>query len=220
MIAELKLELEANFQEADVGVECDMPLTLVRRPRPATVQHKEILDQVGPELEDIAKDSIDELNSDVADWKTKPLFKSDVHVGKRVWRIKVYVDKRTRAGKVYNWVDKGTGERGGGKAYDIFPKEPDGLLSFDVPYEPKTDPKIVPGVAPPDFGVVNPGPEGHLALTHVRAPGIRPRNFTAELFARMSDRKNTDGLKMRIDAAIKRGIYRIGKSKVRSYTRR
>ena len=201
-------------------VERDMPLRLVRRPRPATVQHKEILDQVGPELEDIAEDSIKELQSDVADWKTKPLFKSKVHVGKRVWRIKVYVDRRTRAGKIYTWVDKGTGERGGGKAYDIFPKNPNGLLSFDVPYKPKSSPKVVPGALSPNFGNVNPGPEAHLRLGHVHAKGIRPRNFTEELRVRLKDRKNTKGLKMRIDAAIKRGIYRIGRGKVRVYTRR
>ena len=195
-----------------------MPLKLVRRPRPPTVQHQEILDQVGPELESIVSDSIDELKDDIADWSTQPEFKFKIHVGKRVWRIKVYVDRRTRAGKIYNWVDKGTGERGGGKAYDIYPKNSP-VLSFDVPYAPKSEPKIVPGMSMPDFGLVNPGPPGHLALTHVTAKGIRPRNFTLELMKRLSNRKNKDGLKMRIDAAIKRGIYRIGRSRVRSYTR-
>jgi hypothetical protein len=196
-----------------------MPLKLVRRPRPSTVQHQEILDQVGPELESIAEDSIQELEDDISDWDTQPVFKSKVHVGKRVWRIKVYVDRRTRAGKIYNWVDKGTGERGGGEPYDIYPKKAD-ALSFDVPYDPKTEPKLVPGLTPPNFGPVNPGPEAHLVLPIVNAKGIRPRNFTRELFARLSDRKNTDGLKMRIDSAIKRGIYRIGKQRVRPYTRR
>jgi len=201
-------------------VERDMPFTLVRRPKPSTVQHQEILDQVGPELEDIAEDSIKELQDDIADWRTKPVFKSKVHVGKRVWRIRVHVDRRTRAGKIFTWVDEGTGERGGGKAYDIFPKSPTGLLSFDVPYKPKSSPKVVPGALSPNFGNVNPGPEAHLRLSHVRAKGIRPRNFTEELRVRLKDRKNTKGLKMRIDAAIKRGLYRIGRSSVRVYTRR
>lgn len=214
----LKLEWAASFQAVDVG-EVDMPLRLVRRPRPATVQHQEILDQVKDELESIAEDNIEELESDVADWDTNPVFKSEIHVGKRVWRIKVYVDRRTRAGKIYTWVDKGTGERGGGEEYIITPKKKK-MLSFDVPYKPKTYPKSVGGTAPPDFGPVNPGPEGHLLLSHVHAKGIRPRNFTAELYERMRDRTNTDGLKMRIDAAIKRGIYRIGRSKVRAYRRR
>jgi len=197
-----------------------MPLKLVRKPRPSTVQHQEILDQVDEEMRSIAEDSIAELESDISDWETQPDFKSDVHVGKRVWRLKVYVDRRTKAGKIYTWVDKGTGERGGGEKYDIVPKKAP-LLSFDVPYQPKTEPKVVPGVSPPDFGPVNPGPEAHLALPIVQAPGIRPRNFTAELMARLKDRTNTDGMKMRIDAAIKRGIYRIGKEgRVRSYTRR
>jgi hypothetical protein len=154
-----------------------------------------------------------------ANFRSLAEFKSKVHVGKRVWRIQVYVDRRTRAGKIYTWVDLGTGERGGGEAYDIFPKNAP-VLSFHVPYVPKSEPKSVPGVTSPNFGPVNPGPEANLALTHVIAPGIRPRNFTEELRVRMKDRKNTDGLKMRIDAAIKRGIYRIGRSGVRSYTRR
>lgn len=196
-----------------------MPLKLIRRPRPATVQHQEVLDQVGPELESIAEDNIAELEEDIIDWETQPQFKSKIHVGKRVWRIQVYVDRRTRAGKIYTWVDKGTGERGGGKPYDIWPKNAP-LLSFDVPYAPKSEPKVVPGTPPPNYGPVNPGPPAHLALTHVLAKGIRPRNFTAELTARMKDRSNKDGFKMRIDAAIKRGLYRIGKSRVRSYTRR
>jgi hypothetical protein len=196
-----------------------MPLKLVRRPRPATVQHEEVLKQVRDEMAAIASDSTDELEENVADWENKPLFKTKVHVGKRVWRIEVKVDRRTRAGKIYTWVDEGTGERGGGEPYDIYPKNAD-MLSFDVPYTPLTEPKVVPGVAPPNYGPVNQGPEGHLVLPMVHAKGIRPRNFTAELVARMKDRKNKDGLKMRIDAAIKRGLYRIGKRRVRSYTRR
>ena len=214
----LKLEWAVNSQAVGV-VECDMPLILVRRPRPPTVQHKEIMDQVEDEFNDIAEDNIAELETDVADWEARPEFKFKVHMGKRVWRLKVYVDRRTRAGKIYTWVDKGTGERGGGKAYDIYPKKAD-ILSFHVPYKPKTLPKSVGGTAPPNYGPVNPGPEADLLLMHVHALGIRPRNFTAELKERMKDRTNTDGLKMRVDAAIKRGLYRIGRPKVRAYTRR
>lgn len=187
-----------------------MPLKLVRRPRPATVQHNEILKQVEAELKDIADDNIKELEKDVSDWDLKPEFKSKVHVGKRVWRIRINVDRRTRAGKIYTYVDLGTGERGGGEKYIITPKKAK-ALSFHVPYKPITEPKIVPGIPPPNYGPVNPGPDADLVLQRVEAKGIRPRNFTAELQARMKDRSNNQGFKRRIDKAIKRGLYRIGK---------
>ena len=188
-------------------------LNMLRRPRLSTVQHAEILAEVKPALEKLAADTVKELQKDISEWETQPEFRSEVKITKKQWKFAIKVDRRSKAGKIYTWVDRGTGERGddpSGRAYDIFPKYAD-VLSFDVPYVPKTEPYAVPGVPVIDYGAVNPGPEAHLALPMVHAPGIRPRHFTKYRVAILKDRSNNKGFKRTLDNAMKRGVRRIGK---------
>jgi len=185
-----------------------MPMTLIRRPRSPRRLHKEILDAVRGAYQALAKDIITTLENDIASWSEKPTFKSTVNVGTKRWFVSVRYDKTTRIGEIYGWVDKGTGERGGGQAYDIFPKQAD-ALRFTVPHQPKTVatdfgiPGIVFQNAPTEFETVNvEAIYGH--------KGIAPRNFTQSIKDYYGARTRPGGFRSVTEAAVKRGARRIG----------
>jgi len=185
-------------------------MTLVRRPRAARVQHNIILKEVRSYYNKLGNTMIKRLKKDVADWRLQPKFSKAVSVTRKKWSITIKCDRRTKAGKVYNWVDKGTGGKAGGSPYVIVPKRRGGVLSFDVPHIPKSVASAggfgLPGV------VMSPGKvtQKHVYAQKVVHPGITPRNFTLSLKNEMKERGRPGGFKSISDAAIKRGLRQLG----------
>lgn len=182
-----------------------MPMKLVRRPRSPKVLHDIVMSEVRSAWEGMGGDAIAQLQDDVKDWENQPEFKTKITMTSRRWTFEVKYDKRTRAGKIFKWVDEGTGERGNdpaGKAYDITPKNAQALV-FWHPVSAMTTPKIKP---------YNPATgEPKLRITqHVTAPGITARDFTEAIRLGLKRRDSAQGFKQITDKAIKRGARRIG----------
>jgi len=132
-------------------------------------------------------------------WTHKPKFKIETEIGVDLIRLTIVPDTNDLAGKIFQWVDKGTGKYGKrGSAYEIKPKRSNvkGLLTFRRNYYPKTAPVA-------QFG--GPGVKGGpwVSKKVVLHPGIEARRFTEVLLARM-----TPPLKRRIDNAIRRAQRR------------
>jgi hypothetical protein len=162
---------------------------------------KDIQDEVRKALNTLGDTSIKDLNEQIADWDEKPKFDKKVSIGTKVWTLQVKVDARTKAGKIYNWVDKGTGSRGGHKDYVIKPKKKNGMLRFSWPNKPKSMPNpTIPGFPQSDVvrGVVT---------KQVIHPGIYPRNYTNRMLAKLKANKS-GGFRYSIEAAIKRAMRR------------
>lgn len=184
-------------------------MKLVRKPRVRPIQ-RAVLDEVREEYNNMADDIIDELLHDVDDWKSKPKFTKQVTVSSRAWNILVKVDARTRMGKIWKWVNEGTGLHGPQhKAYPIYPKKAR-ALHFFVPHYPKTlptgpviGPRIVLAQGAAGQGEVFAAKVDRPGQTH---PGIRPRYFTESLLKILKSRSDRRGLKYRTDKAVKRGI--------------
>lgn len=188
-----------------------MPMTLVRRPRAARVQHEVILREVRTYYDRMGDDMIDRLQKDIATWDLQPKFRKKVSVSRKKWSITVAFDRRTKAGKVYNWVDKGTGKGAGGSAYDIRPKRKGGVLSFMVPHKPKSVASPISGYNVPGIVMASGNVQQENVITKkVTHPGITPRNFTLSLKNQMKDRNRPGGFKSVSDAAIKRGLRQLG----------
>jgi len=185
-----------------------MPMTLIRRPRSPRVLHGIILDEVRSAYNALADDIIDTLKHDIANWSLQPEFFKTVNVGRKLWFVSVRYDKDSHEGEVYGWVDVGTGERGGGKPYDIFPVLAD-VLHFTVPHFPKT--------VATDFGIPGivlqyeeAGMEDVITGAVIDHPGIWPRNFTQSVRDYYGARNRIGGFRSVSEAAIKRGARRIG----------
>jgi len=184
-----------------------MPMTLIRRPRSPRRLHKEILDEVRGAYQALAKDIMATLKNDVANWNEQPEFFSTVNVGTKRWFVSVRYNKETEIGQIYTWVDKGTGERGGGQAYDIYPVNAD-ALHFTVPHFPKT---VATGFGIP--GIVVQHAEATVSdvyTQHVTHPGIEPRNFTSSVRDYYGTRTRPGGFRSVTEAAVKRGARKIG----------
>lgn len=183
-------------------------MTLIRRPRSARVLHNIILDEVRSSYNGLADRIIVTLNTDIADWDEKPEFKKTVNVGRKRWFISIRYDKTTKIGQIYTWVDKGTGSRGGGKPYDIYPVEAD-YLHFTVPHFPKTVPT---GFGIPGIVMQQPNIEVTDVITGavLDHEGIWPRNFTKSVKDYYGARERIGGFRSTTEAAIKRGARKIG----------
>jgi len=195
-------------------------MKLVHKPRSGRRQHTEILTEVRGAYKVLGNYIIDRLNQDVVAWSHKPAFKLQVVVNTKRWMITVKVDRRTKSGKIWTWVDEGTGERGddpSGKAYDIYPKKKK-ALSFLVPHVPKTIPSVIkgldiPGIVMTEKGGLSAGEvesQNRVNTQHVHAPGIRPRHFSKSLVDEMKQ-KRPGSFKNVTEAAVKKGLRRIGK---------
>ena len=187
-----------------------MPLKLIRRPRYARVLHKIIRDEVREEYNNMALDMIERLKSDIVEWEKKPKFTFTVQVGEKRWGIWIHVDRKSPIGKIYRWVDEGTGQAAGhGGKYPIVPVHAD-ALAFGVPNQPKTEPSLVslrlPAVVLSDYGK-----QTTIYKKKVMHPGIRPRFFTQSLRDEMKAPTRRGGFRMRTEAAIKRAKRKIGK---------
>lgn len=186
-----------------------MPMSLIRRPRAARMLQAEIVGEVTKAYDVLADNIIKTLQKDIASWEHQPVFSKTVRIRARRWAIEVRFDSESEEGKIYKWVDKGTGTwLPGGDYYDIFPVNAD-FLEFTIPEATKsvvTDFGI-PGVvlqsasSEPDF----------IKTDHVSHPGIKPRNFTKSLMDYYKSRTRIGGFRSITESAIKRGNRKIGK---------
>ena len=177
-------------------------LKLIRRPRSAAYRKKAVQEELLKGLQTMADPAIERLKADVEEWTNQPEFKVKVGASGRQVSFSVSVDRRSLGGKLYGWVDQGTGERGnaGGQAYEIAPKaEGYPLGPFLVPHSPKTFPN------PEVSGFPSSEEPKWVAPWVVKAPGIHPRNFTATIIKEMRGRGAGTFANV-ADAAIKRGI--------------
>lgn len=189
-------------------------MKLVRKPRVRYVQEA-ILNAVRKEYEALADYIIEVLTNDIKQWKRKPTFIKEVSVTTRIWSIVIKVDMRTRMGKIWNWVNEGTGLHGPEqRAYPIYPVKAR-ALHFYVPHYPKTlgtgpiiGPRIVMSQGVAEQSEVFAAKVDKPGQTH---PGITPRHFTESLLKILKSRSDRRGLKMRTDKAVKKGVRAIKK---------
>ena len=169
---------------------------LIRKPKSSKRRTQLILEEVTVALNNFVPIVSKRLDEDVDEWDDKPKFNGKVYVSGKKWVLTMTTDKRTNAGKHYFWVDKGTGERGGGQAYEIVPKKEGGRLGpFMVPHSPIT----MPNPSIPNFPSSD---EPHMvAPFSVHAPGIYPRNFIKTAMTEFKPK-----FRLVVEAAIKRGL--------------
>jgi hypothetical protein len=187
-----------------------MPLTLTRRPRAARVISAGIRSEVREAYRKFCEDAIKILKRDIATWNTKPEFKYRVAAGEKIWYVSISVDKKTKAGRIYDYVDRGTGKNAGkGGLYPIYPRNTK-ALKFDVP----TPTKSTPGIAGIPGTVLASGisQQETVFSKKVMHPGIRPRNFTKSLKRVLNNREQVKGFRSVTEAAIKRGLRKNAKS--------
>lgn len=196
-----------------MGLKIDMPLTLIRRPRAPHVLHGIIKDEVRYAYHELGAELVSRLLRDIADWDGQPDFKYRVEVGNKRWMVSVSYDKESDMGKIYMWVDEGTAEAGGkGSKYPIVAVNAD-ALHFTTPNTPKTEPNVIGGMPGIVFssGVAT---FQDIYRKKVMHPGIRPRNFTKTLREEYNSRTRVGGFRSVTEAAIKRGIRKIGKNAI------
>lgn len=180
-------------------------MTLIARPISARRRQELVHKEVEKALAELSKKTVDILKKDVEKWVDKPDFKVDVKVGDKVWKFLIKVDKRTNIGKIYTWVDQGTGERGNIKKspYEIRAKNVK-ALSFTAPTMPKT----MPYPSQPNFP--KQGEPKQITTVSVIHPGIYPRNFTNTAKNFLKGR-HEGSFRNVIEAAVKRAYRKIEK---------
>lgn len=138
----------------------------------------------------------------VRGWSFEVRFIKSISVTRNLIAALVRPDARTKAGKIYTYVDKGTGLHGPRQQAYKIPKfvTPDSkLLKFRTNYQPKTKPVAKANAGP---GTATGGWVTKQQVTH---PGIEARKFSETYIERLSP-----SFKRRIDNAIRRAVRRRG----------
>lgn len=177
----------------------------LRRPRVKRRVQPAVLQEVQKSLQDLGRITNLKRDMEVSDWAHKPKFGYLTKVDERIWRITFYHDKNSEAGRIYNWVNYGTGSRGDdpqGKTYPIVPKRAK-ALRFNLPMKLKTFADS--GEVAPSFNA----PKMTVTTQLVKAPGIYPRHFSKELWELLQSRKS-GSIHNEVEAAIKRAFRRLG----------
>ena len=150
----------------------------------------------------------------MSDWEHRPRFWCRYAVGWKEWRVAFGFDGRTVAGRIYRWVDQGTGERhisGMGHSYVIVPKNAK-ALHFFTPTPTKTTPGIR-GIGPGIVMQYNATPE-EVFTKKVVHPGIQPRDFSRTLRDMLNQRNRPGGFRSVTDAAVKRAMRKLKSGRV------
>jgi hypothetical protein len=178
-------------------------LVLTRRTKAKRRHHALVQQEVEKGLNELSKVVKSKFDNTVQDWKDKPEFKPVVQVTQRRWRIYMLVSKKSMPGKIFGWVDQGTGLRGGGKEYEIRPKKAK-YLNFTVPHHPVTLPNPAIAGFPPT------GDPKTINAQVIMHPGIYPRNFTKTIMTWMKS-KEPGAFRSVIEASVKRAYRKISK---------
>ena len=145
----------------------------------------------GPMLNELRKvgrnDIRADFNATVATWVKKPKFEVHPSAAGNVLGISIRPDDMpiegysgdathddASPGRIWDWIDRGTGSEVGRKKYPIEVKDETKELCLPAFYTPKTTPKFVGS---------GPGGEGksHPSGKKVLHPGIKPRLWTEEI---------------------------------------
>lgn len=174
-----------------------MPMKLVHYVKSAQRKHRKVVAEVKQAYERLGQNSVAWLYEQIPGWQSDPKFKYKVTMTRNRWQLAVYYNTRTRAGKRFNWADKGTGLRGPyQQSYPVRPKKQKSL-KFTVPYNAKTPPS----------GPTNQLPAGVYYSGGIEAhPGIWPRRITAKLYALMKARRTPGSFNSTTEAAVRRGL--------------
>lgn len=188
-----------------------MPMILIRRPRSPRVLREIVRNEVRAEYHKISDEVITQLEKDVSDWEGQPEFRKRVEVGVvKKWLLRVSVNIDDKIGKIFKWVDGGTATYKLRDPYPIVPVNAD-ALHFFTPNFPKTLPGPTFRSRPlTNLGNVVGSEQKEVFSQGVMHPGIRPRNFTLSLQERFKGKKS-GSFHARTEAAIKRGLRKIGK---------
>lgn len=182
-------------------------MSLIRRPRTRIMRpviKRELVNAYQPFKTMIPADFRKELEG----WASFPEFKVKIKVTGKSYSVTVHVDRRTKMGKIFWWVDQGTGLDGPKHAtYVIEPVNAD-FLQFSVPYQPNTLPK-----EPLRY---NPGDSPHVVRSlHIDHPGIQARHISTKIMKKYRDRRNRQGFYRVTENAYRRGYRRLGWTKGR-----
>ena len=184
-----------------------MPVRLVSRPVSAKRRQEVVKREIADALKALGDKSIKELEKQIEKWEETPKFKASVQSGDKVQKLLITVDANSEIGKIFTWVDQGTGERGNVKksAYKIVPVNAK-ALKFTAPLPPKT----YPYPAQPNFP--KKGAPKDIVTQSVTHPGIYPRNFTKVLLNFLKGR-HAGSYRNTIEAAVKRAYRKLDKMK-------
>lgn len=203
--------MSSQLLETYHKIEYIMPMTIVRRPRSPNVMHEVVRNEVREAFRTFCKEAIKRLEKDIKGWEHQPVFRYKVAAGTKLWYVNISYDSESEAGQIYKWVDEGTGENAGkGPKYPIVPKNAK-ALQFIYPTRVKTTPGVA-GIP----GIVMAGGSGKKELIttkKVMHPGIKPRHFVKSLRDELNNRNKPGGFKSTVDAAVKRGLRKIGSSR-------
>jgi hypothetical protein len=168
--------------------------------RQSVVRGDQLLRQeVNDELDRTAEELTRKQRLVVARWKIKPRFRAEKKITGSIVRVLVVPDRRSKAGKIYQWIDKGTGRYGPSKrAYKIpsVVTADSKLLRFRTGYIAKTAP-----IARVKAGGMAVG--GWVSARQVTHPGIKARKFSETFNSQLSP-----DFRRRIENAIRRAVRR------------
>lgn len=175
-------------------------MKLVRRPRTRKTP-AEMRGHITIAYNALATKIVADFDAKVMGWRNRPVFTQIVSVTGKQYFIKIKVDLRTKAGKIFRWVDKGTGLHGErGATYPIDAVNVD-YMTFTVPYIPVT--------MPPSGLDYNPMAEPRwVKVSHIDHPGIKPRLISAAIMKKYKDRKFTGGFYRVTENAYRRAFRR------------
>lgn len=182
-----------------------MPITMVRRPQAVRRLHPAVRKEIKATYDALGQAGTGVLREEVASWSNPPDFTYKVKISKKKWQLTITYNSKSKAGKIYDWVSLGTGERGddpAGKAYDITPKRSP-VLIFPLPMVTKT--MAVSGAIAPSAKA----PPGIVFAGMVKAPGIYPRHLGENLYTHLKSHKS-GSFRNVTEAAIKRAFRRLG----------
>lgn len=148
------------------------------------------LEEISEELTAIGKRYQATLSGFITDWDNRTRFRYETTVQGQ-WRVSIFHNSQSKEGKIFDWVNNGTGEQAGGSKYPIRPHG-DYPLRFIAPHSPKT---LAPGQSPPS------GVSETVFTYQVMHPGIKPRKFTENVI-------DKDDFLTKVKQAAQRGLIR------------
>jgi len=170
-----------------------MPSRVTRSPfrRQIVERDTRLRRELRAEMNFIGDIVIGELATGTRRWSHKPKFKKVIIVKPDLIAVNVFTSGRSRANKIFTYVDKGT------KQHFIFPRKFGGRLIFKTGYDAKTQPpgKFNAGTGQ-RFG-------DFVSKSFVLHPGSKARDFIATIA-----KKVTPDFRRRIENAMRRGVRR------------
>jgi len=177
---------------------------MTRRPQVVRRVQPAVIAEVKKAYIELAKKTNKKLIQEISDWEHQPTFRYRTELNKKKWTMTLFHND-DESGNIYDWVSRGTGERGddpNATRYTITPKTAD-YLKFNLPMEIKTigdGGKFAPSFYAPKMVVIT---------QSVSAPGIFPRHLGKITYERLKSKKS-GSFHNETEAAIKRAFRSMG----------